>query len=152
MKVLLRGQPRNRIAIVPERRSRDGAVKIQPLLEAEIATLPGGAQKESFQKESLRQKIRKFRAAFRRHEWPSSLREPDAMTRPDPELLPQRPRCPRCQVRMMNTDVTEGPEGFEHRTFECTRCGYSETRVIAADPLKSNAAGWVNSELDRPRR
>ncbi len=72
------------------------------------------------------------------------------MTKPDPELLPvQRPLCPKCQVRMTNIAVDEGPEGFEHRTFECSRCGQSETRIIALDPMKSDALGWINGELGR---
>jgi hypothetical protein len=67
--------------------------------------------------------------------------------RPDPELLPvHRPRCPDCQMRMITADVSSGPEGFEHRTFECSRCGHAETRVLASDPFHPGAAGWSNGE------
>jgi hypothetical protein len=70
----------------------------------------------------------------------------------DPELLPiHRPRCPRCQTRMMTADIATGPEGFEHRTFECAKCGHSEIRIVASDPLQSDAVGWTNSELRPPR-
>lgn len=66
------------------------------------------------------------------------------MTKPDPELLPiHRPRCPHCQSRMITKDVTGGPEGFEHRTFLCNHCGYKETKVVACDPMKSDAVGWT---------
>jgi hypothetical protein len=56
--------------------------------------------------------------------------------------------------KMSNADdhgrAVEGPEGFEHRTFECLKCGHTEEKVVAADPLKSDAVGWVNSELKPP--
>jgi hypothetical protein len=70
----------------------------------------------------------------------------------DPELLPMhRPRCPRCQTRMMTADIISGPEGFEHRTFQCSKCGHAETSVVASDPFLSDAVGWTGSELFPPR-
>jgi hypothetical protein len=64
--------------------------------------------------------------------------------RPDPELLPiHRPPCPDCQKRMITADIASGPEGFECRTFECPKCGHSETRMVASDPLRSDVAGWI---------
>jgi hypothetical protein len=72
------------------------------------------------------------------------------MAKPDPELLPtSRPRCPNCQMRMMTVDVSPGPEGFERRTFECRRCGEKDARMMACDPLKSDAVGWLSGELAR---
>jgi hypothetical protein len=69
----------------------------------------------------------------------------------DPELLPiGRPRCPKCHTRMVTTALVDGPEGFEHRTFECLKCGHSEEKVVAVDPFKSDAVAWINSELKRP--
>jgi hypothetical protein len=72
------------------------------------------------------------------------------MQKPDPELLPiQRPRCPKCQARMKNAGVLDGPRGFEKRAFECPKCGTSEIRMLASDPLKSGALGWLSGELGR---
>jgi hypothetical protein len=48
---------------------------------------------------------------------------------------------------MMMTDVDAGPEGFERRSFECRRCGCKETRMVACDPMKSDAVGWLSGEL-----
>jgi tRNA(Ile2) C34 agmatinyltransferase TiaS len=68
----------------------------------------------------------------------------------DPELLPiQRPRCPKCQMRMRTAGVSDGPDGFENRAFECAKCGHKETRTLASDPLKSDAVGWLSGELGR---
>src|SRR5258705_11618499 len=73
------------------------------------------------------------------------------MPKPDPELLPiHRPRCPDCQMRMITADLSSGPEGFEHRTFECSRCGHTETRVVASDPLQTDAIGWTSGSSRRP--
>lgn len=49
-------------------------------------------------------------------------------------LAIDRPPCPQCRMRMIYTAKAPGPQGFTHRTFECLRCGYSETRMIA-DPI-----------------
>ena len=62
----------------------------------------------------------------------------------------ERPRCSRCQARMMLEHVSAGPIGFEHRLFECPRCDHVETTVIASDPFKSNATGWLVGELRAP--
>lgn len=70
----------------------------------------------------------------------------------DPELSATgRPRCPKCQMRMLTAAMEEGPEGFEHRSFECAGCGHSEQNVIASDPMNTNALGWLNSELHPPK-
>jgi hypothetical protein len=71
--------------------------------------------------------------------------------KPPPELLPMRPYCPDCEARMITTAVSDGPEGLEQRTFECKKCGHTETRTMAFDPLKSNAVGWIEGELRRPK-
>lgn len=52
---------------------------------------------------------------------------------------------------MVTTALVEGPEGFEHRTFECQRCGHSEKTVVVVDPLKSDAVGRTDSELRPPQ-
>jgi hypothetical protein len=70
--------------------------------------------------------------------------------KPDPELLPiNRPRCPKCQMRMITAAVLDGPQGFEQRTFKCTKCARTDTQLLVADPLKSNAVGWLSGELGR---
>jgi tRNA(Ile2) C34 agmatinyltransferase TiaS len=72
------------------------------------------------------------------------------MRKPDPELLPiQRPRCPKCQLRMKTAGVLDGPRGFEKRAFECRKCGTAEIRMLASDPLKTDALGWLSGELGR---
>jgi hypothetical protein len=61
----------------------------------------------------------------------------------------ERPRCSRCQTRMMLERASPGPIGFEHWLFECPKCDHVETRVMASDPFKSKAAGWLAGELGR---
>jgi hypothetical protein len=62
----------------------------------------------------------------------------------------ERPRCSRCQTRMMLERVSRGPIGFEHRLFECPKCDQAEISVIASDPFKSRAAGWIDGDLRAP--
>lgn len=65
----------------------------------------------------------------------------------DPEFLPMgRPRCPRCQTRMITSALAEEPAGFERRTFECLKCGHSEQKVVTICLMKSHAVAWSNSE------
>src|SRR5436190_20897253 len=67
--------------------------------------------------------------------------------KPDPVLLPiNRPRCPDCQTRMITAALSPGPAGSEHRTFACSRCGHSETRLVASDPLQPDAMAWTAGE------
>jgi len=35
---------------------------------------------------------------------------------------------------MIIANVEHGPEGSEHRTFECRKCNFSDTRQMASDP------------------
>jgi hypothetical protein len=51
---------------------------------------------------------------------------------------------------MMLERVSSGPIGFEQRLFECPKCDQVEINVTASDPMKSRAAGWLNSELTAP--
>jgi transposase-like protein len=62
----------------------------------------------------------------------------------------ERPRCPRCQARLPLVAMERSPDGFDQRTFECAKCGQSRTIKIAADPMKSNSAGWLSGELKPP--
>jgi uncharacterized Zn finger protein len=75
------------------------------------------------------------------------------MSKSDPGLLPiQRPRCPKCQTRMVSTGVAATVRGFEDRTFKCMKCGHVETRRMVADPLASpNTVAWIEGSLKPPR-
>jgi hypothetical protein len=43
--------------------------------------------------------------------------------RSEPTLLPiERPRCPKCQGRMMLARIERGAAHAELRTFECPKC------------------------------
>jgi hypothetical protein len=73
------------------------------------------------------------------------------MTSSQPFLIAiERPRCLHCQTRMMLERVSAGPVGFEHRLFECPKCDHVEITVIASDPFKSTAVGWLAGELRAP--
>jgi hypothetical protein len=61
----------------------------------------------------------------------------------------ERPRCTRCQTRMMLERVSPGPVGFEHRVFECPKCNHVEAKVIASDPFNPQAQGWLSGEPGR---
>jgi hypothetical protein len=66
---------------------------------------------------------------------------PELHTRPEPCLLPiRRPRCPKCESRMMLAAIVPGLEGFELRTFECRKCDHSFTDAVAKDPMRSQPA------------
>jgi hypothetical protein len=52
-------------------------------------------------------------------------------------LVPtERPRCPKCQGRMMLARIELGPAHFALRTFECSKCE-SVQRILAEDSVKS---------------
>ena len=50
---------------------------------------------------------------------------------------------------MTTVDVADGPKGFEQRTFKCSKCARTDTRMLAIDPLNSDALGWLSGELGR---
>jgi hypothetical protein len=62
----------------------------------------------------------------------------------------ERPRCSHCTSRMMLARVSLGPIGFEHRRFECPKCDFVQSEIIASDPMESNAVGWFAGELHPP--
>ena len=63
----------------------------------------------------------------------------------------ERPRCPKCQqVRMILSKFEAGTSGFDHRTFECQRCGYVHATTVSSDPMKSDIGGWLAGELKPP--
>ena len=47
--------------------------------------------------------------------------------------------------------ISAGERGFEERTFECSTCERTEKISVAVDPMKSDAVGWLASELKPPR-
>jgi hypothetical protein len=47
---------------------------------------------------------------------------------------------------MVTAAVSDGPEGFEHRTFKCSKCAHTDKLVLISDPLNSDAVGWIKSE------
>jgi hypothetical protein len=49
----------------------------------------------------------------------------------------------------MLAQIAPGP-GFEHRIFECSKCDHVDEVVIAKDPMKSDAIGWLAGELRPP--
>jgi hypothetical protein len=53
---------------------------------------------------------------------------------------------------MLTLGVEDAADGFENRTFGCRKCHHSETRLLAADPMKTGAAGWLSGELGRPEQ
>jgi hypothetical protein len=46
--------------------------------------------------------------------------------------------------------VTQGPEGFEHQSFECRACDHAENVVVALDPMDPDALGWLFGDLGTP--
>jgi hypothetical protein len=76
---------------------------------------------------------------------------PQTYTRPDPSLIPiERPRCPKCQGRMMLARIEPGPNGSDLRTFECSKCEHVH-KVLAEDPMKSATVQWHHSHLNSPK-
>jgi hypothetical protein len=47
--------------------------------------------------------------------------------------------------------ISAGVRGFEVRTFECSTCERTEQLSMAVDPMKTDAVGWLASELRPPQ-
>jgi hypothetical protein len=58
--------------------------------------------------------------------------------------------CPTCKHRMGLARISPGTQGFEDRTFECSTCYRTEKISFLIDPLKTDALGWLASELKPP--
>jgi hypothetical protein len=46
--------------------------------------------------------------------------------------------------------ISPGTRGFEERTFECRTCHRAEKMAFPVDPMKTDALGWLASELKPP--
>jgi hypothetical protein len=76
---------------------------------------------------------------------------PEAYSHSYPPLLPiERPRCPKCQGRMMLARIEPGPAHSDLRTFECPKCEHVQ-RVMVEDPIKSANTGWTGGGLNGPK-
>jgi hypothetical protein len=61
-----------------------------------------------------------------------------------------RPMCPTCKHRLRLARISPGKRGYEERTFECSTCERVEKLSFPVDPMKTNAVGWLASELRPP--
>lgn len=61
-----------------------------------------------------------------------------------------RPRCPQCQALSLVQRATAARPGFEHWTLRCTKCGHIHEASVEADPMTSEATGWLSGELRSP--
>lgn len=62
----------------------------------------------------------------------------------------ERPRCPNCRTRMSLARIAPGPSTYDLRTFECPKCNCVHKAFVAADPMKSDATGWLVGDLKPP--
>jgi hypothetical protein len=76
---------------------------------------------------------------------------PAAYNHIGPSLLPiERPRCPKCQGRMMLARIELAPAHCDLRTFECQKCEQVH-KIRVEDPLKSANIGWTAGGLAPPK-
>jgi hypothetical protein len=63
----------------------------------------------------------------------------------------ERPSCRKCKHPMSLARVSAGRFGHQERRYECSTCGRSEIVEIPVDPLRTDAVGWLASELKPPK-
>jgi hypothetical protein len=62
----------------------------------------------------------------------------------------KRPSCPNCRRQMLVTRILPAKGEYQHIRFDCLTCPRFEVRVIPVDPLRTDAIGWLASELRPP--
>ena len=61
-----------------------------------------------------------------------------------PSLLPiDRPRCPKCQGRMMLSRIEPGPAHSDFLTFGCPKCEHVQ-KMVVGDPMKAVGGGLLS--------
>ena len=64
-----------------------------------------------------------------------------------PLTMIERPRCPKCRIRIMLVGIEPSFAGPDLRTCECPKCKLAY-KALTEDPMQSNiAAGWLKGEL-----
>jgi len=72
------------------------------------------------------------------------------LAKPNPSLIfIERPRCSRCQTRMMLARLELTGNGCEKRMFECPKCDFIETKIVT-DPIKSEAVARLTENVKPP--
>jgi hypothetical protein len=61
----------------------------------------------------------------------------------------ENPRCARCSTRMALTKLEPRQDGFEKRIFECTKCHFMTTKMLA-DPLRSDTVRRLANSVVPP--
>jgi transcription elongation factor Elf1 len=61
-----------------------------------------------------------------------------------------RPRCPECGAPARVQCSTAVVSGFQHWRLRCTKCGHVHEADVPADPMASEAKGWLAGELRAP--
>src|SRR3979490_2613224 len=62
-----------------------------------------------------------------------------------------RPSCRKCKHPLTVDRVSPGVRGFQELTFKCSTCGHIEKLATPVDPVRTDAAGWLASELIPPK-
>ena len=83
----------------------------------------------------------------------ASLRVEFAMVRMSSTEIPlapiERPRCVKCETRMLLARRSPLPNRAEKRIFECPKCGVS-TITTVTDPLKSKTVERLTAHVRPP--
>jgi hypothetical protein len=61
------------------------------------------------------------------------------------------PDCPNCRIEMSLVRRSPAMPDMEIRIFECAKCLLQNDLLVNIDPMKSVAAGWANSHLEKPQ-